>query len=66
MTTSETKRCEHLACLCEVPAAGTTCSDYCASPAGKDPQNILCACGHERCGTEIARQLHGEAGHESL
>ena len=65
MTTVQETRCAHLACLCEIPATEETCSPYCASPAGKDPQNILCECGHTSCKQEIERQLHGEAGHES-
>jgi hypothetical protein len=59
MTTHTMTRCEHLACLCEVEAAQGTCSSYCASPEGKDPQNILCKCGHALCEDEIERELHG-------
>ena len=60
------QRCENLACLCEVDFSTATCSDYCASPDGRDPQNVRCACGHAACSVQIERQLHGESGRETL
>ena len=65
MTDEETTRCEHLACLCEVPFSEGTCSPYCASDEGRDPQNVLCKCGHPKCEQQIETQLHGGAGRES-
>jgi hypothetical protein len=66
MATEEMARCEHLACLCEVPLAVAACSDHCASPEGRDPQNVLCGCGHPACQQQIEAQLHGGSGRESL
>jgi hypothetical protein len=66
MTDQEMTRCEHLACLCEVPLPEATCSPYCASPEGHDPQNIRCGCGHAACEEQIEAQLHGGAGKESI
>ncbi len=66
MVTEATQRCEHLACLCEVSFGDATCSQYCASPAGRDPQNIRCECGHKACAEQIEAQLHGQSGKESL
>jgi hypothetical protein len=66
MANEETVRCEHLACLCEVTPTEATCSPYCASPEGRDPQNIRCACGHPACEEQIEAQLHGSAGRETL
>jgi|GEM_PF-397479 hypothetical protein len=65
MVNEQTQRCEHLACLCEVTFEEATCSPYCASPDGRDPQNITCACGHPACAKAIDEQLHGGAGSES-
>jgi hypothetical protein len=65
MVAESTDRCENLACLCEVPSGDAGCSAYCASPDGLDPQNVLCACGHDVCARAIEQQLHGEAGRES-
>jgi hypothetical protein len=65
MATEETTRCEHLACLCEVPLTETTCSPQCAS-ASHDAESILCGCGHPACEEQIEAQLHGGAGKESL
>jgi hypothetical protein len=59
-------RCENLACLCEVSGAEATCSGYCASPDGQDPQQIRCNCGHAVCHDAIETQLHGAAGRESV
>ncbi len=61
----ERKRCDNLACLCEIPLAQATCSPYCDSPAGRDPANIRCACGHAGCEAQMVTQLHGGIGAES-
>jgi hypothetical protein len=66
MVAESTDRCENLACLCEVSASEGTCSTYCASPAGLDPQNVRCDCGHDVCARAIEQQLHGGAGRESV
>jgi hypothetical protein len=65
MSVEATARCEHLACVCEVPIGQETCSDYCASPAGRDAQNVRCECGHDVCAKAIEEQLHGAGGRES-
>ena len=59
------KRCDNLACLCEVPLSDATCSAYCDSPEGRDPANIRCACGHPACEKQMETQLHGGIGAES-
>lgn len=66
MVTEATQRCEHLACLCNVTFGEATCAPYCASPEGRDPQNITCECGHAACAEQIEAQLHGASGKESL
>jgi acetone carboxylase gamma subunit len=65
MTNEAMMRCENLACLCEVPLGKGTCSEYCASGDGKDPQVIVCECGHAHCSQESEKQLHGGGGSES-
>ncbi len=65
MTTESMMRCENLACLCDVPLAQPTCSDYCASREGRDPQNVICSCGHALCAEQVNKQLHGEAASEN-
>jgi hypothetical protein len=65
VTDTGSKRCDNLACLCNVSPADATCSDYCDSPAGRDPANIRCTCGHEACSAPIEAQLHGGIGVES-
>jgi hypothetical protein len=65
MTNEAMTRCENLACLCEVTFDQGTCSPYCASADGKDPQMIVCSCGHAHCQEEGEKQLHGEGGSES-
>jgi hypothetical protein len=59
------RRCENLACLCEVTSANTACGDYCASPEARDPHEIVCTCGHDVCAKTTAEQLHGGVGRES-
>jgi hypothetical protein len=64
-SSDEHKRCDNLACLCEVPLAEATCSAYCDSPEGRDPANIRCGCGHASCEKQMQTQLHGGIGAES-
>ncbi len=59
-------RCENLACLCEVDATTAACSEACASRESRDPQNVMCGCGHAHCREQIDAQLHGDAGRESV
>jgi acetone carboxylase gamma subunit len=59
------KRCDNLACLCEVPLAEATCGAFCGSPDGRDPAIIRCECGHAPCAEEVEAQLHGGIGAES-
>jgi hypothetical protein len=66
VTGGDRKRCDNLACLCEIPLAQATCSPYCDSPAGRDPANIRCTCGHPGCEAQMETQLHGGIGAESL
>jgi hypothetical protein len=66
LTDTEKKRCDNLACLCEVPLAQSTCGDYCDSPEARDPASIRCRCGHVGCETQVEAQLHGGIGKESL
>lgn len=66
VTETNTKRCDNLACLCEVPLSQPTCSPYCDSPAGRDPAEIRCRCGHPGCEKQMETQLHGGIGAESL
>jgi len=63
--TVDFKRCDNLACLCEVPLADEACSDYCRSDAGRDALEIRCECGHPGCEKAVEAQLHGAAGAES-
>jgi hypothetical protein len=65
MNSGETKRCDNLACLCEVGLTEAVCSPYCDSPSGRDAETITCDCGHPVCKTEIDEQLHGGIGRES-
>jgi hypothetical protein len=66
VTDSETKRCDNLACLCNIPFAQAACSDACASPETNDAATIRCACGHDGCRAVVESQLHGGIGAESL
>jgi hypothetical protein len=61
----EMKRCDNLACICEVPVADAVCAPYCDSPDGRDPSIITCGCGHDVCKTAIDEQLSGGIGRES-
>ncbi len=65
MVDEATIRCENLSCLCEVAASDATCSEYCASPSGRDVLDVRCDCGHATCAEAIEQQLGGEAGRES-
>jgi acetone carboxylase gamma subunit len=66
MTATDTKKCDNLACLCEVDIATPVCAPYCDSPDGRDPANIRCGCGHSACAAEIDEQLHGGIGRETV
>jgi len=66
MTSTDIKKCDNLACLCEVDVATTVCAPYCDSPEGRDLANIRCACEHPQCAQEIDEQLHGGIGRESI
>lgn len=65
VTGADKKRCDNLACLCEVPLAQAVCAEYCDSREARDPANIRCSCGHPTCETQVERQLHGGIGAES-
>ena len=41
-------KCAHPSCICETPADGEYCSQYCSDAA--DTLEIACNCGHEGCG----------------
>ncbi len=55
----ETKRCDNLACVCDVALAETTCSDYCGSFEARDTNTIKCECGHDRCARRMDAELEG-------
>ena len=40
-----TRRCDNLACICDIPFAQATCGDHCA---GAKPEEIRCECGHSK------------------
>jgi hypothetical protein len=64
----ERKRCDNLACLCEVSLLEAVCSPYCNSREARDPVTITCACAHPACAQKIDQQLHGgtvETGKET-
>ncbi len=66
MTATDIKKCDNLACVCEVPLAETVCAPYCDSPEGRDLANVRCRCGHPGCEAQMETQLHGRIGRESL
>jgi hypothetical protein len=66
MVTEERKRCDNLACLCEVPVTLAVCGEYCASPEARDARTVACQCEHTGCKTETELRLHGGVGKESL
>ncbi|GAC1406780.1 MAG: hypothetical protein NVSMB64_12820 [Candidatus Velthaea sp.] len=66
MISGDTKRCDNLACLCQVAPADAVCSPACDSPEARDPVTITCACGHAGCKKETEAQLHGGIGRETL
>jgi hypothetical protein len=66
MAAVDTKKCDNLACLCEVPLKDTVCEPYCDSSDGRDPATVRCRCGHPECEAQIEQQLHGGIGRESL
>jgi hypothetical protein len=66
MNSEGTKRCDNLACLCEVAPAVAVCDGYCESPEARDAHNVRCDCGHAGCKEQRDRMLHGSAGRETL
>jgi hypothetical protein len=66
MAVAEAKKCDNLACLCEVGIAETVCAPYCDSPDGRDPAKVRCECGHPVCEAQMEEQLHGGIGRESI
>lgn len=66
MTVTDSKKCDNLACLCEVPLTQDVCAPYCDSPEGRDLANVRCRCGHPVCEQQIEEQLHGGIGRESV
>jgi hypothetical protein len=58
MTTEERKRCDNLACVCEVPLAVSACGEACAGEA-RDAGTVVCACEHAECRTHTEQRLHG-------
>lgn len=65
MASEEQKRCDNLACLCEVALSVSACSDACSGEA-RDAGTVVCGCEHVGCRTQTERSLHGEVGRESL
>jgi hypothetical protein len=63
---TDMKKCDNLACLCEVALAQPVCSPYCDSPEGRDAANVRCDCGHDQCKAQMDVQLHGGIGKESI
>jgi hypothetical protein len=66
MPSDDRKRCDNLACLCNVALEEAVCSPYCDSAEARDAATITCQCGHPVCEREIDSQLHGGIGKESL
>jgi hypothetical protein len=66
MTVIDMKKCDNLACLCEVPLAAAVCAPFCDSPEGRDPATVRCRCEHDGCEAQMEQQLHGGIGRESL
>ncbi|GAC1417871.1 MAG: hypothetical protein NVSMB5_08930 [Candidatus Velthaea sp.] len=66
MNSGDSKRCDNLACLCQVALADTVCSPACDTPESRDPATITCRCGHAGCKKQMEEQLHGGIGRESL
>ena len=54
-----TRRCDNLACICDIPFAQATCGDHCA---GAKPEEIRCECGHSKCAQEMEAELSGSMG----
>ena len=52
------KRCDNLACLCNVAITTSVCDPYCDSVDARDSTIITCKCGHSTCTTVIEKQLH--------
>ena len=51
----DTKRCDNLACLCEVPFTQATCSEFCASPDGRDPATFAARAATRVAGSKSKR-----------
>jgi hypothetical protein len=62
MEQSETKRCDNLSCVCEVPIAQDACSEHCARAEHGDGVTLRCECGHDTCAQEMDRELTGTMG----
>jgi hypothetical protein len=62
MANIETKRCDNLSCVCEIPIAAQTCSDYCRRAEQLDELPLKCECGHDACVQEMQRELTGTMG----
>ncbi len=51
-----TKRCDNLACVCDIPAGQSICSEYCGDAP---PEDIRCRCEHAKCAHEMEAELTG-------
>jgi predicted nucleic acid-binding Zn ribbon protein len=51
-----TKRCDNLACVCDIPAGQSICSEYCGDAP---PEEIRCRCEHAKCAHEMEAELTG-------
>jgi hypothetical protein len=59
---SETKRCDNLSCVCEIPIADAVCGDYCSRVEHGEGVSLKCECGHDACAQEMQRELSGAMG----
>jgi hypothetical protein len=62
MSNLETKRCDNLSCVCEIPIAEAVCSEHCARAEHGDAVSLRCECGHDACTQEMQRELSGTMG----
>lgn len=58
----ETKRCENLSCVCDIPISEGVCSEYCSRTEHGDGLALRCECGHDACAQEMKRELTGTMG----
>lgn len=65
METVQTKRCDNLSCVCDVPLTEAACSEYCARVERGDGVSLKCECGHAPCAQEMERELTGAMGSRS-